>query len=80
MGRPHRHTVQALDKWTRKDSKMGSSILTDKEGATRLDDEDDLVALRIPADQDWLIIFVRRYLRIFFLVGSFLRVFSDRRN
>jgi hypothetical protein len=67
MGRPHRHTVQTLDKWTRKNSKEGTSILMDR-GSARLDDEDDLVALRIPEDQDYLIRFVRRYLRVFFLV------------
>jgi hypothetical protein len=37
-------------------------------GSSRLDDEEDLVALRIPDDQDYLIRFVRRYLRVFFLV------------
>jgi hypothetical protein len=53
MGRPHRHTVQMLDRWTRKNSKEGTSILMDR-GSSRLDDEYDLVALRVPEDQDYL--------------------------
>jgi hypothetical protein len=44
-----------------------TSILMDR-GSSRLDDEYDLVALRVPEDQDYLIRFVRRYLRVFFLV------------
>jgi hypothetical protein len=66
-GRPHRHTVRTLDKWTRKNSKEGTSILMDK-SSSRLDGEEDLVPLWIPDDQDYLIRLVRRYLRVFFLV------------
>ncbi len=36
--------------------------------ARRLENEDDLVALHPPMEQDWLVRFARRYLRIFFLV------------
>lgn len=36
--------------------------------AGRLEDADDLVALHPPMEQDWLVRFVRRYLRILFLV------------
>jgi hypothetical protein len=67
MGRTHRHTVQTLDKWTRKNSKEGTSIMMDK-SSSRLDGEEDLVAFWILDDQDYLIRFVRRYLRVFFLV------------
>lgn len=67
MEKPHRHMVWTLDKWTKKNSKEGTSILMDK-GSLRLGNEEDLVALRIPDDQDYLIRFVRRYQRVFFLV------------
>jgi hypothetical protein len=67
MGRPYTHTVRTLDKWTKKKSKEGTSILMDK-GSLRLGNEEDLVALRTPDDQDYLIRFVRRYLRVFFLI------------
>lgn len=64
LGRPHRNTVQALDNWTKR---LGPSILTDH-GAERLRDQNDLIAPKTPPDHDWLIRFVRRYLRVFFLV------------
>jgi len=42
--------------------------------AGRLEDADDLVALHPPMEQDWLIRFARRYLRILSLVIASLRV------
>jgi hypothetical protein len=60
-----------LDKWTRKNSKEGTSILMGK-GNSRLDGEEVLVALWIPDDQDYLTRFVRRYLRVFFLVVVYI--------
>jgi hypothetical protein len=60
-----------LDKWTRKNSKEGTSILMDK-GSSRLDGEEVLVALWILDDQDYLIRFVRRYLGVFFLVVLYI--------
>jgi len=47
----------------------GVAVITDL-SAQRLDDPDDLVALHLPMEQDWLIRFVRKYLHIFFLVFS----------
>jgi hypothetical protein len=41
-------------------------------GSSRLDGEEDLVALWIPDDQDYLIRFVRRYLRVFFLLVMYI--------
>jgi hypothetical protein len=72
MGRPHHRQVQALEYFSEQKHKRPdrrAPMLSDL-SAHRLDDEDDLIVLSKPLDQDWLIRFIRRYFRIFFLVSS----------
>lgn len=67
---PNSSSVEALQIWSegrhRKDG-LGVPILADQSGH-RLQDQTDLVGLRKPTEQDWLTRFVRKYLRVFFVV------------
>lgn len=68
MNKPHRRTVEAFSAWMDGTADgRGVSVLSGL-SSKRLHDTDDIVALHAPVDQDWLIRFVRRYLRIFFMV------------
>jgi hypothetical protein len=53
--------------------------LLEDHSANRLDNSDDLIVLLEPPGQDLLICFVRRYLKIFFIVRAF-KSFPDPRK
>lgn len=68
MGRPHLDTIKAFRAWMDGDADGRQVPVVTGLSARRLEDIDDLVALHPPMEQDWLVRFVRKYLRIFFLV------------
>jgi hypothetical protein len=72
MGKPHHRQVKALEYFSEQRYKQPSrrGPMLSGLSAHRLDDEDDLIVLSKPVDQDWLIRFVRRYFRVFFLVSD----------
>jgi hypothetical protein len=68
MGKPHRRTVKTFEAWTDGDADGRGVAVVSGLSAGRLEDADDLVALHPPMEQDWLVRFIRKYLRILFLV------------
>lgn len=68
MSKPNRHTIETSKAWMDGDADdRGVAVVTGL-SAGRLRDADDLVALHPAMEQDWLVRFVRRYLRILFMV------------
>jgi hypothetical protein len=76
MCKPHQHTIETVKAWM--DGTADGRGVPDVKGlsARRLEDPDDLVALHPPMEQDLLIRFARRYLRLLSLVINSLRVTS----
>jgi hypothetical protein len=72
MGRPHNRQIKALNYFVEQEYKDPSRRVPILSGLSerRLGDEDDLIVLSKPIDQDWLIRFVRRYFHVFFLVRN----------
>jgi hypothetical protein len=70
MSKPHRQTVEAAMAWMNGSADGRGVAVLSGPSAQRLNDKDDLVALHAQIEQDWLTRFVRRYLRILFVVSS----------